>query len=299
MSLDPQVVLPTVTTAPAENCGVIVRAVLATKLPLAETTGARTAFGSISREIVTVCEAVDVVKPAPLAVTPNVMVTPMVLLTVPTRVTVQTPLVTLAVATVVLLDVHVYASVAVEANTGVASTSVRVGEPALLNSVPLPVSVAVPPVTAVVIDGSASRVNGTSTKAEAVVVTALNAVTASRTLRPTAAPVTVPAPVTVQTPVDWFTVAVAKPVAAPGPPLAPATVTEHVQFVVGVGLTRVSPVGVKARVVATFAFGHAVFEEPRTEPLPDPDADRVPVNARGRAVFVTPIVSVAAFAAVL
>jgi hypothetical protein len=66
-----------------------------------------------------------------------------------------------------------------------------------------------------------------------VVVRALKAVTASRTLRLTAAPVTVPAPVTVQTPVDWFTVAVAKAVAVPGPPPLAAVVTEHVQFFVG------------------------------------------------------------------
>jgi hypothetical protein len=171
VSLDPQVVvLPTVSAAPDEKTGVIVRAVLATKDPLAETLGASAAFGSTSREIETVCDLVVVVKPVPLAVALNVMTTAVVLPTVPARVTVQVPPLRLVVAYEGFADVHVYATVAVLAlpsavlaNTGVASTNVRVAAPALLNIVALPVSVAVEPVMSVVIEASASRVNGTST----------------------------------------------------------------------------------------------------------------------------------------
>lgn len=174
--------------------------------------------------------------------------------------------------------------------------SARVAVPALFSMVELPVKLgaAVP-----VIAAFASRVNGTSTNWETVLLVAPNAVTARRTLRLMAAPVTIPAPVTVQTPVDWFTVAVAKVVAAPGPPPTAAVVTVHVQLAVALPAI-VSPVGVTVRAVATFAFVQAELPAAAsTVVLALPDTASVPVAAGTSVVFVTPMVSVAAFAAVL
>jgi len=169
--------------------------------------------------------------------------------------------------------------------------SARVAVPALFSMVELPakLAAAVP-----VIAGFASRVNGTSTNWETVLLVAPNAVTARRTLRLMAAPVTIPAPVTVQTPVDWSTVAVAKVVAAPA-----AVVTVHVQLLVALP-ANVSPVGVTVRAFATFAFVQAeLLPAASTVVLAVPDTASVPVAAGVSVVFVTPMVSVAAFAAVL